>query len=203
MGMNLTRAFRIWRKKHISPLLRRIIYWVVLLALAIVGELALLYFLTALTAVNLIDWKTVTSFLAVEVLAAVVARMLGLGKESDEETRYRRMRLAQLTNDMVPHYAHLEVVCLKDEEEEYPEYPKSQYYIRNSDRHTAHWVPPTYCGLMQDGIIKCQIFPNARSLLDYLEQRKVFLLHKYPEGYELEPSPSPPPSSSVARLPFP
>jgi hypothetical protein len=194
--MNLARALRIWYKRNFPQWLRGIIYWVVLIFFAIVGDVALLYFLTILTAFNLIDWKTVISFLAVEVLAVVLARMMGIGRESDEEALYRGLRLEELKAAMLPRYAHLEVVCLKGEEEEYPEYPKSQYYIINREKRSAYWVSPLYCSLMQDEIIKHRIFPNVSSLMDYLTELKLKVEPRMAESFELESLPKPEGSSS-------
>jgi hypothetical protein len=199
--MSLLRTLRIWYRRNLPEWFRGIFFWGVLIFFAIVGDIALLYILAILTASNLIEWKTVISFLAVEVLAAVVARMLGIGKESYEETLYRRLRLEEFKARMLPRYAHLEVVLLKGEEEEYPEYPKSTYYIINIETRTAYWVRELYCTMMQDEIIRRRVFPDARSLMDYLREVNVKVEQRLAESIELQPLPKLPDTSSTNSPP--
>jgi hypothetical protein len=190
-NMNLVRTIRIWYKKHFPLIARRIIRWIITIFLAIVGDFALLYLLSILTTLNLIDWKTVVSFLAVEVLAAVVARLIGIGQESDDEIRYRKLRLASFRERLVPRYGHLEIVCLRGEEDEYPEYPHSQYYVINVCYVTAYWVNRDLCELMQEGVIRRRVFREAVELTDYLAKNKITVEKRYPEGDELQMPPPP------------
>jgi hypothetical protein len=183
--MNLRRALRIWYRRR-PRIVQQIAYWAFLTVSAIAGDIALLNLLSILTSLKLIDWNTVISFLAVEVLAAVVARLLGIGQESEEEKRYRRLRLAALIGGLVPRYWHLQVLCLKGEENEYPEYPKSQYYILNTRTKFAYWADPFLCDLMQENAIKRQILPCSSQLTDHLEKNKIKLEKRYSEGDELQ-----------------
>lgn len=127
----------------------------------------------------------------VELLAAIVARMLGVGRESPEETSYRRLQLASLREELVPKYGHLEIVCLKGEDEEYPEYPKSKYYVVNTDTLLAYRADNFLCDLMREGVIRREIFDNITSLESYLTKKTYVPQNRYHEGDELLALPTP------------
>jgi hypothetical protein len=185
MNMNPARTLRILYRR-LPRILQFIIHWGVLIVLATIGDYTLLYILSILTSLKLIEWSTVISFLAVEVLAVVIARLLGIGQESEEEKKYRRLRLAALMGGLVPRYEHLLVLCLKGEEKEYPEYPKSQYYVLNTRTKIAYWADLFLCDLMQETAMKRQVFSCASQLAEYLERSEVKLEKRYPEGDELQ-----------------
>jgi hypothetical protein len=185
--MDIARALRIWYRKRLSSTVRLLIYRVTVLALIIIAEIALIFIAADLTSLKLIDWTIVISFFAVELLAVIVARMLGVGKEPEDEVSYRKLQLASLRESLMPKYGHLEIVCLRGEDEEYPEYPKSVYYVINSGTLSAYWSDRFLCDLMQDGVIKHQVFDDAASLEKHLAKIKVTPKKRYPEGDELQP----------------
>jgi hypothetical protein len=85
----------------------------------------------------------------------------------------------------------LEIVCLRGEEDEYPEYPKSLYYIINLESGRAFWVDSTYCDLARDKIITRKIFSTSEALKQYLAKGTVNIIleNRYAQGVELQPLP--------------
>jgi hypothetical protein len=187
--MSLTRTVRIWYKRNFSPSVRNIIYQATILGLIVTVEIFLIFIAATLTSLRLIDWTIVVSFFVVELLAAIVARMLGVGRESEEEASYRRLHLASLKEGLVPKYGHLEIVCLKGEDEEYPEYPKSVYYVINSDKQCAYWADRFLCDLMREGVMRREIFGNSTLLEAYLAKGGYTIEKRYPERDELQEMP--------------
>jgi hypothetical protein len=172
--------------RQIPRPIRLVLRWLVIIAAAIVGDFALLFFLSALTSAHLIDWTTVISFLAVELLAAVIAKLLGIGEESEGQRSYRTLRMAALKDQLLLRYAHLHVVCLKDEDEEAPpEYPESNYYVVNVLTGIGYWAFIYIYDLVEQGVITFTEFKSSSELQEWLKESKVRIESKYPLFNEL------------------
>jgi hypothetical protein len=180
IGKKVRRNYR-----RIPEIVRRIFKAFAILAFAVVFDVGLLYFLGVLTSLNLIDWKTVFSFLAVEVLAAVIARLMGVGQEPESVQRYRRMRMAAAKAQLVPRYAHLQALHMRAEESE-PEYPESQYFIVNTETSTGYWAAPYIYDLVEEGVISAAKFDNESKLREYLNTSKITIANRYPVDDELQ-----------------
>jgi hypothetical protein len=181
--MNLRRLVRRGYRR-IPKIIRRALKLIATVAFAIGFDIGLLYFLGVLTSLNLIDWKTVFSFLAVEVLAVVIARLMGVGQESESEKRYRRLRMAAAKARLVPQYAHLTAPYVKNEESE-PEYPESQYFIVNAESSTGYWAAPHIYDLVEEGVILRHTFDNESKLRQFLNDNKITISPRYPIADEL------------------
>jgi len=182
-NMNIRRWVR-RNYRRIPKIIRRALKLIAAVVFAIGFDIGLLYFLGVLTSLNLIDWKTVFSFLAVEVLAVVIARLMGVGQESESEKRYRRLRMAAAKARLVPQYTHLTALYVKNEESE-PEYPESQYFVVNAESSTGYWAAPYIYDLVEEGVIARHTFDNESKLRQFLNDNKITISPRYPVGDEL------------------
>lgn len=175
------RLLRYYRKK-VPKWLRFILYWLGIVILASIGDLALLAFLSALTAQNLINWNTVVSFAVVEVLAAVIAKMFKIGAPSDAEEKNEKIRLAASR----ARFSHLQIVSLENEGYA-DDYPNSHYRIVNTRTKFCYWVPSYLESLVEEETI----FQNEIVLKDetqwknYLQDNGIRDKTKFPSSAEL------------------
>jgi hypothetical protein len=185
--MNMKELKRSFLRKYrrLPKLLRTLVYWAFFILVAGIGDYFLIYILASLTSQKLIDWRTVLSFLVVEVLAAVIAKLLKVGQESDSEQRYQRILMASSKAQLVPQFAHLQALYLESEEFGI-EYPDSQSRIVNTKTKIGYWVPSYIDDLVQEEIIQVIKFKEKAKLEEYLKNNNITTALHYPRDDELD-----------------
>lgn len=117
------------------------------------------------------------------MLAAVIAKLLGVGQESEAEEQYRSLRAAATKAGLIPRFSHLETHYVKDEKE--LSYPENKYYVVNTRTKKAYWVPQYISDLDTGGVIQSAEHQTARQLKKYLKKNEITLFNTYPKGNEL------------------
>jgi hypothetical protein len=171
-------------RKTVPRRLRHAIIFAIQLVVLLFFAIAVLILVEQLTLVHILNWETIVSFGAVELLALALGKLFGIGEESEEQKRYRRLRLASMRMMLVPRYGHL-LVVRTEVEETMPEYPESQYFVVNRDTKFAYRADPFIYDLVQDGIIAEQIYKTDTELQAYLDKNGYKLNPRLPEGSEL------------------
>jgi hypothetical protein len=174
-------------RKHVPKWVRIGLRTLAILPLAFAVDVGFIYLVASLTQLKLINWETVISFGAVEVLAVALAKILKIGEESEEEKRYRNLRSAVLRLQLVPLYGRLLVVRTKFEETA-PEYPESEYYVINTRTKIAYWADYEFDALVKEGILKEEVFEDGAKLKATLNERHIKIEPRYSEGNELFPA---------------
>jgi hypothetical protein len=175
------RLSRFYRKKIPKPL-RLIVKWGGFIVLAAIADFLILYIATVLTAANLIDWKTVLSFLVVEVLAAVFAKMFRIGEPSVTEEKNQKIALSASRAQ----FSHLLIISLGNEGHS-DDYPDSHYRVVNTNAKVCYWVPAYLEPLVEEEDILNEIVLKDESKWEnYLKENRIRDKRNFPSASELE-----------------
>jgi len=166
---------RIYRKQ-IPKLLRQIIKAIIFVVLAVIADFLLLYILTVLTAANLIDWKVVVSFLVVEVLAALFAKIFRIGGPSETEEKNQKIALSI----SLAKFSHLVILSIEDEGHSY-NYPNSHFRIVNTKAKTCYWIPSFLKSLVEEeDILSELILEDETKWQNYISENGIEDKHEFP-----------------------
>ena len=176
-----------WRKRtyrkyrRMPKLARQIIKSIVFVVLATIADFLLLYILTVLTAANLIDWKVVVSFLVVEMLAAVFAKLFRIGGPSETEEKNQKIALSISRAQ----FSHLLVLSLENEGYN-TDYPNSHYRVVNTKTRICYWMPTYLEPLVEEENVLNEIkLDNEEKLERYLKENKLRDANEFPDSSEL------------------
>lgn len=151
--MDLSIKHFIAKYKKVPKKIRTILSWVIIIVAAFIFDISLVIFLSYLTQQNLIDWKTFVSLGAVELLAAVLAKLFGIGEPSEAEETYNIIRTASTKARLIPQFSHLKVISTEQDPRD-TNYPYSQYRVINMTTKICYYVPPYINSLVDEEIIE-------------------------------------------------
>lgn len=154
-----------------------------MVSIAIAIDYAILYALAFLTNLNLIDWRTVLSFLIAEMLLALLLKLFGFGEESEEAKRYRELRMAITKAKLSSKFGHLEIHYVKDRKELL--YPNESRFVVNTKTSKAYWIPKYLTTLDNEEIINDVEHKSETILKEHMKENKITSFNRYPKGDEL------------------
>jgi hypothetical protein len=163
---------------------RRAIQLSLIIVGAIVFDIVLLLLLSILITQQLLDLKTVLSFLAVEVLAAVILRLFGVGQGSEHEETFHRMQIALMKAEVIPKYAHLKIYAVEDDDSLGLD---SDSLIINTklDPPSAYKIPRYLAVLIEEDVIPVREFDTLDAMRITLDSEDIVTNNRLPTGEEL------------------